>query len=62
MARLANKRLLKTPAAKQKIDRVFSEAKKGTLRTSAGGRPVSRDQVTAIALSEGERAAKRKRK
>ncbi len=52
----------KTKAGKKrKISKVLGEAKRGTLRTSAGTKPVSRAQEVAIALSEAG-ASKPKRK
>lgn len=45
----------------RKIAKVLSEAKRGTLRTSAGMKPKSRKQEIAIALSEAG-VSKKKRK
>jgi len=39
-------------AKKRKVAKVLREAKAGTLRTSAGKKPVSREQEVAIALNE----------
>ena len=41
-----------------KFGKVLDEAKAGTLRTSAGTKPVSRKQELAIAFSEARRAKK----
>lgn len=52
----------KTKAGKQrKIAKVLREAKRGTLRTSAGTKPKNRKQEIAIALSEAG-VPKKKRK
>lgn len=53
----------KTKAGKKrKVAKVLGEAKRGTLRTSAGKKPVSRAQEVAIALSEAGIKKKRKKK
>ena len=52
-------RSLKTKVAKRKIKKVLGEAKRGTLRTSAGTKPKSRKQEVAIALSEARRKGRR---
>ena len=52
----------KSKAGKQaKVRKVLREAKRGTLRTSAGSKPKSRKQAIAIALSEAGLSRKRKR-
>lgn len=58
------KRKPTTKAGKQrKIAKVMGEAKRGTLRTSAGTKPVSKKQEVAIALSEaGVKRKKGKRR
>lgn len=43
-----------------KVHKVMREYKRGTLKSSSGDKVTSRDQAIAIALSEQERA-KRKR-
>lgn len=43
-----------------KVKKVMGEYKAGTLKSSSGDKVTSRDQAIAIALSENERA-KRKR-
>lgn len=43
-----------------KVQKVMREYKAGTLKSSSGDKVTSRDQAIAIALSESERA-KRKR-
>lgn len=47
---------------RNKVEKVFREAKAGTLRTSAGTKPVSKAQVTAIALSEAGLSKKKRKK
>jgi len=44
------------PHQRRKFTRVMHEFAKGTLRTSAGGKPVSREQAIAIAFSEARSA------
>ena len=46
-------------ARRGKFHKVLHEAKEGTLRTSAGTKPVSRAQELAIAFSEARRAKKK---
>jgi len=46
---------------KTKVEKVMSEFKAGTLKSSSGKKVSSRDQAIAIALSE-QRAAKKKSK
>ncbi len=57
------KRKPKTKAAKRKkVAKVLGEAKRGTLRTSAGRKPTSRAQSIAIALSEAGLSKKKKKR
>jgi hypothetical protein len=46
----------------RKIAKVLREAKRGTLRTSAGTKPKSRKQEIAIALSEAGVSKKKRKK
>lgn len=48
-------------ARQNKVGKVMGEYKDGGLRSSSGARVTSRAQAIAIALSEGDRAAKRTR-
>ncbi len=48
-------------ARQSKVSRVVGEFKDSSLRSSSGSRVTSRAQAIAIALSEGDRAAKRTR-
>lgn len=53
----------RTKAGKQrKVAKVLAEAKRGTLRTSAGTKPKSRKQEIAIALSEAGLARPKRRR
>ncbi len=48
-------------ARQSKVSRVMGEFKDNSLRSSSGSSVTSRAQAIAIALSEGDRAAKRTR-
>ncbi len=43
-----------------KVKKVMGEYKAGTLKSSSGDKVTSRDQAIAIALSENERAKRKK--
>lgn len=43
-----------------KVHKVMREYKAGTLKSSSGDKVTSRDQAIAIALSENERAKRKK--
>lgn len=47
-----------TAKQKRKVGTVLGEHKRGTLLTSAGKKPKSREQAVAIALSEARRVKK----
>ena len=47
-----------TSAWKRKVHKVMSEKKRGTLRSSSGGKVKSRKQAIAIALSESGQSRK----
>lgn len=46
----------------KKIEKVMREYKDGTLKSSSGKKVVDRDQAIAIAISEGDRAIKTRKK
>lgn len=48
---------MRKSAGENKFKKVLHEAKAGTLRTSAGGKPKSRKQELAIAFSEARRVS-----
>lgn len=53
----------KKTKAQKKVTKVMREFKRGKLKSGGSGRKVkSRKQAIAIALSEGRRAAKKKRR
>lgn len=47
---------------RRKVEKVMHEFKTGQLRSGSGQRVRSRKQAIAIALSEGRRAARKKRR
>ena len=49
-------------AKEKKIEKVMREYKAGTLKSSSGKKVVDKDQAIAIAISEGERATKTRKK
>ena len=52
----------KPTKAQKKVKKVMSEYKTGTLKSSSGSKVTNRKQAIAIAMSEQERANKRKRR
>ncbi len=59
---MAKKKPKTKKGQRDKVATVFREAKKGTLKTSAGTKPVSKAQVAAIALSEAGLSKKKRKK
>lgn len=51
---------MKLTAAAKKIGKVMGEYKEGKLKSSSGQKVKSRDQAVAIAMSEANKAKKKK--
>jgi len=52
----------KPTKAQKKVEKVMSEYKSGTLKSSSGKKVASRKQAVAIAMSEAGMSKKRKKK
>lgn len=61
---MPQRRAVRSKSGKRKVRRVMREYKRGTLRSGSkrGPRVTSRDQAIAIALSEGRKASRRKKR
>lgn len=59
--RAKNRRAARSPRGKRKVHKVLGEFSRGGLRSSSGQTVKSRAQALAIALSEGRRAAARRK-
>lgn len=56
------KAILRKPITRRKARKVMGEFKRGSLRSSSGAKVTNRKQAIAIAISEGARAVRKRRK